>query len=119
MPGWREDVISLLAASDLFVLTSLWEGLPRALLEALYVGIPALCYETDGVKDLFSSDALNVVPRKDWNTLAQRVITLLAHPLDMKAWAVRDKQKIDSHFDIDVMVRQQERLYLELVAAAQ
>jgi hypothetical protein len=35
---------------------------------------------------------------------------LLAHPLDMKAWAVRDKQKFDSHVDIDVMVRPQERL---------
>ncbi len=113
MPGWREDVVALLAASDVFVLTSLWEGLPRALLEAVQVGVPVLCYETDGVKDLFDPSDPTLVPRKDWSTMAKRVNLLLASPAHARALAAAAKTKITSDFDIDVMVEQQAKLYLD------
>ncbi|MBV9079688.1 MAG: glycosyltransferase, partial [Elusimicrobia bacterium] len=54
MPGWRRDAAAILAASNAFVLTSLWEGLPRALVEAMTLGVPSVCYETDGVRDLLN-----------------------------------------------------------------
>src|SRR5207237_1360767 len=52
MPGWRKDAENLLAASDVFAMTSLWEGLPRSLVEAMSLGLAVACYETDGVTDL-------------------------------------------------------------------
>jgi glycosyltransferase involved in cell wall biosynthesis len=115
MPGWREDVVALLSASNAFVLTSLWEGLPRAMLEALHVGVPALCYQTDGVKDLFGPQDPNVVPRKNWTLLAERLVHVLENPDQARAWINAGKAKITSNFDIDVMVAQQRQLYLELL----
>jgi glycosyltransferase involved in cell wall biosynthesis len=111
MPGWREDIVALLAASDAFVLTSLWEGLPRSLVEALQVGVPCFCYATDGVRDLYGPSDPNVVNRKDWGKLADRIVATLLDPVETAQQVARDRAKITLDFDIDVMVNQQERLY--------
>ena len=50
-PGWRKDAAEWLAVSDVFVLTSLWEGLPRALVEAMKSGLPCAAYAADGKRD--------------------------------------------------------------------
>jgi len=50
--GRRDDVPRILAALDLFVMPSLWEGLPYALLEAMAVGVPVVASEIPGLVDL-------------------------------------------------------------------
>ncbi|MFA6004556.1 MAG: glycosyltransferase family 4 protein [Elusimicrobiota bacterium] len=116
MPGWRRDVAELLAAADAFVLTSLWEGLPRALVEAMRSGLPAVCYATDGVKDLIK-DGENgfTVAQGDTGLLARRVQTLLTDPGLSKRLGQAAAASIGLEFDIDNMVRQQEALYLSLL----
>jgi len=116
MLGWRRDVAELLAAADVFVLTSLWEGLPRALVEAMKSGVPPVCYATDGVEDLVR-DGENgfLVAQGDTPALARRVLDLL----NDKALRLKVGQaaaaSIGEEFDIARMVRQQEDLYLRLL----
>jgi glycosyltransferase involved in cell wall biosynthesis len=50
--GSRSDVPEVLAASDLFVLPSLWEGLPMALLEGMATGLPVVATEVSGTRDV-------------------------------------------------------------------
>jgi len=50
--GWRKDIPELLAMSDIFVLTSLWEGLPRSIVEAMVSAKPVVAYAVDGVKEI-------------------------------------------------------------------
>ncbi len=115
MPGWRRDVAELLVATDVFVLTSLWEGLPRALVEAMKSGVVPVCYATDGVKDLVR-DGENgfLVPQWDSTALARRVVDLLNDESLRKRLGAAAAASIDSEFDIDGMVRRQEKLYLQL-----
>ncbi len=52
LPGHVSDVGGLLGAADIFCLTSLYEGLPLALLEAMAAGLPCVAYGIDGVTDV-------------------------------------------------------------------
>jgi glycosyltransferase involved in cell wall biosynthesis len=47
--GWRSDIPEVLSAFDVFLLTSLWEGLPRALVESALAGVPVVAGDVDGV----------------------------------------------------------------------
>jgi glycosyltransferase involved in cell wall biosynthesis len=76
--GNRTDVPDLLAATDVSMLTSHYEGLPNALLEAMAVAKPIVCTAFDGVEELVSDgrDGL-IAPLGDGEGLASRVIALL------------------------------------------
>ena len=50
--GWRTDVVDLLHAMDLFLLTSRFEGLPRAVLQAMAAGIPVVATAVDGTPEV-------------------------------------------------------------------
>lgn len=115
--GWRRDAAQWLAAADAFVMSSLWEGLPRALVEAMKTGRPAVCYATDGVVDLIKNgeNGFTVEPG-DHVALAARVTELLKdEPLRRRLGAAA-AAAIGPEFEIDGMVRAQEALYERLLA---
>ncbi|OGS51911.1 MAG: hypothetical protein A3J79_14610 [Elusimicrobia bacterium RIFOXYB2_FULL_62_6] len=117
-PGWRKDSAEILAAADIFTLTSLWEGLPRSLVEAMRTGLPPVCYKTDGVADLISDGENGFSPEPgDLETLTAKLRLLLSDPALRARLAVKAASADLSGFDIDHMVRQQEALYLELLKA--
>lgn len=53
--GVRSDVFILLHWFDIFLLTSLWEGLPRVILEAMYCKVPVVANDVDGVAEIIKS----------------------------------------------------------------
>jgi glycosyltransferase involved in cell wall biosynthesis len=118
LPGWRRDTAELLAVADVFVLTSLWEGLPRALLEAMKTGLPCVCYAADGITDILQ-DGVNgfVVPVGNVSLLGERVLALLKDERLRRRIGERAAASVGIEFDIDHMVRQQEELYRELLAS--
>lgn len=116
LPGWRRDAAEALAVSDVFVLTSLWEGLPRALVEAMKSGVPPVCYSTDGVTDIVR-DGENgfLVEQGDVAALARRVEELLSDEGLRRRLGRAAAASIGEEFDIDSMVRRQEDLYTRLL----
>lgn len=113
--GWRRDAAQWLAAADVFVLTSLWEGLPRALVEAMKSGLPAVCYATDGVTDMIKNGENGfMVEPGDHAALAGRVTALLKDEALRKTLGAAAAASIGPEFDIDGMVRSQEALYERL-----
>ena len=76
--GWRRDVARVLAAADLFVLCSLWEGLPIVVMEAMAAGLAVVVTDTGGVKELVeASGAGYVAARGDVKGQAEKVSYLL------------------------------------------
>jgi len=78
--GWRDDVPALLAAADLFVLPSRWEGQPLILQEALRAGRPVVAADVGGVRDLTGDDAALLVPPGDPVALAAAALSVLGSP---------------------------------------
>jgi len=112
--GWREDVPSLLAISDVFALTSLWEGLPRALVEVMTIGIPAVCYETDGIRDLLTEREGVLIKQGQKREMALKIIQFLRDNHSNRDIYKDSLSKIRDEFDINTMVHKQESLYLSL-----
>lgn len=109
--GDRPDADELLALADVFALSSLWEGLPMALVEALSMQVPAVCYDAGGIGAMIQ-DGRNgfLIPSGDWRALAQGILEVLEGraPFDAAAVDLQD-------FDIKKMPKNQEKLYLELL----
>ncbi len=113
--GWRRDIPRVMAALDVMVLTSLWEGLPRVLPEAIACGVPVVTTGVDGAADILTDGVSGVVRAPhDVAGLAAGVEGLLADRATGKRLAENARVCLPQ-FDIDAMVREQEALYLHLM----
>jgi glycosyltransferase involved in cell wall biosynthesis len=110
--GWRMDARRLQAAADVFLLTSAFEGLPRALVEAFAEGQPAVAYAVNGVRDILrdGENGFSIEPGQT-EQAAEKVLWLKAHPAEGRRMGEAGRTLIRKEFDIDRMVRQQEELY--------
>ncbi|MDB5342201.1 MAG: group 1 glycosyl transferase [Schlesneria sp.] len=76
--GHRGDVPGLLKAADLFVLPSLWEGMPNALLEAMAAGLPVIATAVEGSREIIESDESGLlVPAGNSSELATAILRVL------------------------------------------
>ena len=97
--GNRSDVPALLAASDLFVLPSLWEGLPMALLEALAAGKPIVATAVSGTKLVMIPNKTGlVVPPGDARKLAEAILQLVSDPVRARAMGITARQHVSKEF---------------------
>ena len=78
--GRRDDVPALLAAADVVVVPSRWEGQPLIVQETLRAGTPLVASRTGGIPDLTGEDAALLVPPGDAGALAAAVASLLDDP---------------------------------------
>ncbi len=116
--GWRRDVPKVMAALDVLVLTSLWEGLPRVLPEAIAAGVPVVATRVDGTADILTDGVTGLAcGAGDVEGLASRVGRLIRDPGLRRALAERARSVLPE-FDIDAMVRAQEDLYRRLLREA-
>lgn len=113
--GWRKDISELMAAADLFVMTSLWEGLPRALAEALASGLPAVCYDADGVRDLLSKGGGFLIPSRAKDLMVAKLNALINNKELRQKLAAEGPDLVKREFDIDEMVQEQDLLYQQLI----
>jgi glycosyltransferase involved in cell wall biosynthesis len=115
LTGWRRDVAEIMRCLDLFVLTSLWEGLPRVYLEALASGVPVVGTRVDGAPEVIIEGVTGFLCEPgDVQGLAGRVLYLLAHPEEAGRIA-QNGRDLPLEFDIHEMVRQLEREYDRLL----
>lgn len=109
--GFVKDVGRTLAAFDVSVFPSLWEGTPLTLFEALAAGRPIVSTDADGLVDVLTPglDAL-VVPKRNARALADAIVRLMAQP-DERARLAAAGRETAKDYDIDAFVRRMERLY--------
>lgn len=78
--GARNDVSELLLAADAFVMSSISEGLPMVLLEAMAAGVPCVATAVGGIPGLLGSDRGVLVPARDSATLARAMASVAQSP---------------------------------------
>ena len=113
--GWRRDIAEILAATDIFILTSLWEGLPRVLPQAMIMGIPIVATRVDGTPEAVI-DGVNgfLVEPHDVKGMAEKIVYFLSNSEKAVEMGKKGKGMVEK-FDIGKMVSEQEKLYLRLL----
>jgi glycosyltransferase involved in cell wall biosynthesis len=117
LTGYRSDAIEMLPAFDIFAMSSDFEGLPFALLEAMAAGRPIVTTDVQGAGEAVRDRREGlVVPRRDPEALAAAIVTLgrdrgLARRLGRAA-----RERFLEVFTADQMIDRTEALYLELLA---
>lgn len=75
--GWQHDIVPYMMQWHAFALSSLWEGLPCAVVEARLLKLPVLSYNTGGIHDVISSGSNGFLyKQKDWHSLAQGMLAV-------------------------------------------
>ncbi len=114
--GERQDVAALLAAADLFVFPSLFEGFGGALVEAMAANKPCVTARFAGVDELTDDGRVaRVVPAASPDALAGALIELAGAPKAAAALGTAAGELARSRFDINAAVRSHEELYERLI----
>ncbi len=117
--GVRTDVPDVLAALDIAVSSSDFEGSPLSVMEFMEAARPIVATRVGGVPDLIDDGVHGrLVERQDPAAFAAAVADLLRDPARAAELGRRAQERRRSEFDIDVMVRRLEELYVRLRAAA-
>ncbi len=112
--GPREDVPRLMGALDLFVLTSDYEGLPNAVMEAMASGLAVVATRTGGTEELVQEGLTgHLVPARDLEALTDRVARLAEDAGRREAMGRRGRAAIESGFTVEAMVARTAALYEE------
>lgn len=114
--GNQKNIPELLTQIDIFVLPSLWEGLPLVLLEAMAARKPIVATEVNGITEIIESEKEGLlIPPKDSEALSLALIRLLENDALRKTFALNSYAKVCSNFNITKMIRETENVYLKYI----
>jgi glycosyltransferase involved in cell wall biosynthesis len=112
LAGERNDVSQLLPAFDVFAMSSRWEGLPCAVVEAMTCGIPVVATAVNSVPEIVVSGKTGLLARPaDSGSLARALEFMLDHPADAARMADAARTNIGEQFRSDVLGKQLTEVY--------
>lgn len=101
--GWQKNVVMFMRNWNIFCLTSLWEGLPCALVQAQMLGIWACCYDTGGISEVLVHESLGeVVPQGEYSLLAIKIFKKISKLFNLKKSDTK-KIRIGNDFFLEEM----------------
>ncbi len=117
--GVRYDIPAILAQSDIFTLSSLWEGLPLAAVEAMAAARPVVLTDVGGNRELVESGQNGLlVPPDNVPALAEALLALLNEPSRRAALGQAARASVRHNFSIQTIVKKYEIIYESLLNPA-
>lgn len=115
--GYRDDIPALLAASDIGALTSLKEGIPRAALESMVVGLPVVATRVNGTREVVRDGETGfLVDVGDVAGLANALERLVLNPELRHRMGERGRRVVMAEYDEADIVNNLERIYREVLS---
>ena len=112
--GFRTDVADLIAGADVFCLSSVWEGVPLAAMEAAQLGTPIVATDVGGTGELVRDGISGrLVPPGDPGTLAMALNDVLSDPEMRKRFVEGARLTLESEFNTERMLDRLKSIYLE------
>lgn len=114
--GYREDARSLIENSDLLLLSSIEEGMPNVLLEAMAAGVPQVATSVGGSPEAVDEGVTGfLVPPRDPVLMARRILRVLGDEALRRSLSRASRERFQRLFGRDRMAREHEALYAEAI----
>lgn len=116
--GYRTDVEQLMLASDIFLLTSIQEGLPRSLMEAMSCNMPCIVSRIRGNIDLINQGEGGIVCEGKDEKKVAKAIAILAENKKLRTEMGINNGKIIKNYSVDIVKDEIEKIYEEILKDA-
>ncbi len=117
--GLKQEVRPYLAAFDLYMISSVFEGLPIALLEAMSFECPIISTDAGGIKEVVRHEIEGMLCDVDApEKLTDLAVDLLNSPVKLKSLAIQARRRIVDSFGMEKMVNELEILYSSLLTGS-
>src|SRR5690606_27552765 len=117
LPGFRRDVLSLMKSCDVFVLSSVMEGLGTSLLDAMACARPIVGTNAGGIPEVVvDGETGHVVPPRDADALADALIDLLTNDERARAFSAAGFERVRTRFSVARMVADTLAVYEAITA---
>ena len=110
--GWQHNIHDILNASDISVVPSLWDPLPRIVLESMMVGKPVVGSSVDGIKEVVVHEETGLLaPPQNSGELAKAIIRLLDNPGLLKELGKKGRNRVLEQFTAERHAKETLELY--------
>jgi len=112
----RREVFEILSVTDVYVSSSLWEGLPLAVIEAMAFSIPVVATDVIGNREAVSHNASGfLVPTQIPDALGQAILSLIGNPELKKSMGEAGRKRVADCFTKVEFIREHEDFYREML----
>ena len=114
--GEQSEIEKILPELNVYVMSSIAEGIPLAILEAMSVGLPIVSTEVGGIPELLENNKQGLlVPAQDSEALANAMLWMLEHDVESLEQGKRNRDIVDSKFSLSAMVDSYLQEYKKLI----
>lgn len=114
LTGWQPNPMRFMSISRCLVLPAIYEGMPNVVLEAMAMGIPTVCFEVDGVRELLGNSELadaQIAAPGDFADLSRKTAELCKNSNLHKACSQQNRQRVRDYFLLSDQLARYEELY--------
>ena len=116
MTGFRTDISRILAAFDIFCMSSKEEGLGTSILDAMAMELPVVACKAGGIPEAVEHQKTGLlVPVQDSQTLASAIMDLIDDPKKARAMGQAGRLRVERLFNITMTVEKTEEIYFRLM----
>ncbi len=114
--GWRSDVPEILAAADLVVIPSAWEGMCNVMLEAMAAGKLLIARQVEGAAEVLAPVGTEQLCGPGVQVLSEAIVKAASSPDIAAQIGAKNRQRVEQFFTLDAMAARYAELYRELIS---
>jgi len=114
LTGYVQEVYKIFGIIDVFINTSLWEGLPYVILEAMNYMKPVIATNTDNEGSISNEKIGFITPVKDYKTISQRICELIEDKQKSIQFGKEGNEILSRKYSFDLFIRRHEELYEQI-----
>jgi len=111
--GNQNDVRKYLISSDVYAMTSKFEGISMTTIEAMACKIPAILYDVPGLRDFNNQKEITILIKEDFNVLAEKIISLYNNEIQRDKYTMEAQDFVNKNYSMIINFEKVYQLYLD------